>query len=55
MLIQTLLNKCHPLNQFVYKSIRFERVNGKESIIVDVVARKNSRTICSTCERARGN
>lgn len=51
MLIQTLLNKCHPLKQFVYKSVRFARVKGQESLIVELVPRKNSRSICSGCSK----
>ena len=34
---------------FVYVGERMEMVNSRESLIVDIVARKNSRPICSGC------
>lgn len=49
MQIKTLLNKFHPLKCFVYESTRLDVIKGRESLVVDVVARKNSRAVCSGC------
>lgn len=49
MQIKTLLNKLHPLKCFVYETIRPAVIKGKESLVVDVVPRKNSSAICSGC------
>lgn len=49
VLIKTLLNKCHPLKRFVYGSVSFTDVKSKQSILVEVIPRKNSKTICSCC------
>ncbi len=51
MLIQTLLNKCHPLKRFVYKNVRLTMFKGQESLVVKVCPRRNSRSICSGCSR----
>ena len=49
MRIVTLLNRVHYLKSFVYTDERMEVVDCQESLIVEVVARKNSRPICSGC------
>lgn len=49
MRILTLLNRVHYLKSFVYTNERMEVVDNQESLIVEVVARKNSRPICSGC------
>lgn len=51
MLIQTLLNKCHPLKRFVYKSVREGEVKGQKSLLVEVCPRKNGTLICSGCSK----
>jgi transposase len=55
MLIKTILNKCHKFKSFVYGNARFAENEGKTVIEIDVKPRKNSKTICSGCQKpARG-
>ena len=49
MRIRTLLNRCHKLKSFVYVKEQLEVINGQEALVVDVVPRKNGKTICSGC------
>lgn len=49
MRIRTLLNRCHNLKSFVYEKEQLEHVNGVESLVVDVVPRKNGKGVCSCC------
>lgn len=51
MRITTLLNNCYYLKSFVYQKEILETVDGHDSLIVDIVPRKNSRPICSGCHR----
>jgi transposase len=50
--IKTLLNRCHPLKQFVYRKIEMTTIKGEESLVVSVEARRNSKAICSCCGKA---
>jgi transposase len=47
--IQTILNHCYRHKSFVYAGCRWERIGGKESLVVDVQPRKNGLTECSIC------
>jgi len=49
MRIRTLLNNCQNLKLFVYKSERLESVYGKDSLVVEIEARKNSKPSCGEC------
>ncbi len=49
MRIRTLLNRCHYLKSFVYEKELLEVINGKETLVVDVVPRKNGKGVCSSC------
>lgn len=49
MQVKTLLNKILPLKCFVYETIRLAVIKGRESLVIDVVPRKNSSPICSGC------
>lgn len=49
MRIRTLLNRCHKLKSFVYEKERIEEIEGGACLVVDIVARKNSKPICSGC------
>ena len=51
MQVQTILNQCYKFKSFVYHQVRFVTVNGKKCIEVDVLPRRNSRPICSCCEK----
>ena len=51
MLIKTILNKCHKFKSFVYGNARFAENEGKTVIEIDVKPRKNSKTICSGCQK----
>ena len=52
MRIKTLLNNCHDLKSFVYKSEKLEQVGGKLSLVIEIAPRKNGRPVCSGCGRA---
>lgn len=52
MRIRTLLNNCHNLKSFVYKSERLETILGKASLVIEIEARKNGKPACSECGRA---
>lgn len=54
MRIVTLLNRVHYLKSFVYISERMEVIDSRESLVIDIVARKNSRPICSGCGSKTG-
>lgn len=49
MRIRTLLNRCHNLKSFVYEKEQLEVINSQETLVVDMVPRKNGRAICSGC------
>jgi len=49
MRIRTILNRCHYLKSFVYEKEYLEVIKGQESLVVDVVPRKNGKAICSGC------
>lgn len=51
MRIRTLLNDCQKYKSFVYQKEYTEIINGKLALIIEIVERKNSRPICSCCER----
>jgi transposase len=51
VLIKTLLNRCHPLKRFVYQKVELTTISGKESLVVTVEARRNSKAICSGCSK----
>ena len=54
MRIVTLLNRIHYLKSFVYIREQIEMIDAQPSLVVDVVARKNSRPICSGCGSKTG-
>ena len=49
MQLKTILNQCHKFKAFVYDQVRFVNLKGERHIEVVVVARRNSRAICSYC------
>jgi transposase len=49
MHIKTLLNRCYAIKCFVYGADRLEEVSGRESVLVGVESRRNSRAVCSGC------
>ena len=51
MQLKTILNQCHKFKSFVYDQARLVNRNGKKHIEVDVVPRRNSKAMCSGCER----
>jgi transposase len=51
VLIQTLLNRCHPLKRFVYRKAEFVRLQGEDRLVVSVEPRRNSKPICSCCDK----
>ena len=52
MRIRTLLNDCQKFKSFVYKREYIETISGELALIVEIAERKNSRPICSCCEKA---
>ncbi len=53
MRLKTILNHIQKFKSFVYQDARWdERLTGRLCVIVSVVARANSRPICSGCEKA---
>jgi len=51
MRIQTILNRVEKFKSFVYGEARLEERAGGPVMIVQMVARKNSRVFCSGCGR----
>ncbi len=51
MQVKTLLNKFLPLKCFIYETIRFSLMKGRECLVVEIVPRKNSKAICSGCSK----
>ena len=51
MQLKTILNQCQKFKSFVYDQVRFVDWNGEKHIEVDVLPRRNSKAICSCCER----
>jgi len=51
MQLKTILIQCHKFKSFVYDQVRLVKRNGKQHIEVDVLPRRNSKAICSGCER----
>ena len=51
MRIRTLLNDCQKFKSFVYQKEYTEMINGKLALIIEIAERKNSRPLCSCCER----
>lgn len=49
MRIRTLLNQVHKLKSFSYHKERFESVNGRNCLVIDIIPRKNSKPVCSGC------
>lgn len=49
MRVQTVLNHCYRHKSFVYCGCRWDRVGGKDALVVDIAARKNGLAECSEC------
>jgi transposase len=49
MLVKTILNKIVKFKCFVFHRCIWDIVNGLESLIVEIHARKNSKAVCSGC------
>lgn len=49
MLIKTLLNKVERFKSFVYGTVCIMLVTDIEALVIDIEARRNSRSICSEC------
>ena len=46
-----MLNKCHKFKSFVYGNARFAENEGKTVIEIEVKPKKNSKAICSGCQK----
>jgi len=51
MLIKTLLNKLQRFKSFVYSTVQILRINDIESLVIDIVPRRNSLPICPQCNK----
>lgn len=51
MQLKTILNQCYKFKSFVYDQVRFVNGNGQKHIEIDVLPRRNSKAICSGCEK----
>lgn len=51
MRITTLLNKCYYLKSFIYHKESQEQVAGQDALVIEIVPRKNSRPMCSCCQK----
>ena len=49
MQLKTLLNACHRLKGFVYRSVGFQSVKGRLCVAAEIAPRKGSKPICSGC------
>ena len=47
--VETLLNHCYHLKSFVYSAVRWDRCGGRDTLIVDIIPRKNGLPVCSLC------
>ncbi len=54
MLIKTLLNKVEKYESFVYEGVRFEVVEGREALVVEMRARANAELKCPECGQRFG-
>ncbi len=52
MRIRTLLNDCQKFKSFVYQKEYMETIDGKMALVIEIAERKNSRPICSCCEKS---
>ena len=50
MRIRTILNQEYSFKSFVYARERFKEIDGRCSLVIDVIPRKNSKPICSGCD-----
>lgn len=51
MQLKTILNQCYKFKSFVYDQVRFVNGQGNKHIEIDVLPRRNSKAICSGCEK----
>ena len=54
MLIQTVLNKIENSKSFIFGDIRIEPIHGEETMVIEILPRKNGKTECPTCGREYG-
>lgn len=53
MLIKTILNCIEKFKSFVFSQSWIEESQGKETLVVEIQPRKNSRPECPVCGRRR--
>lgn len=49
--MKTILNRVQKFKSFVYGATRWEEIYGTQALLVEVLPRRNSRPICSGCQR----
>jgi transposase len=52
MQLKTILNRVHKFKSFVYGEVQWEEIDGDRVLVVEIWPRRNSRPICSGCQRA---
>ena len=51
MQLKTILNRIQKFKSFVYREVRWEEINGRESLLIELFPRRNSHPVCSGCLR----
>ena len=51
MLIQTVLNRIENFKSFIFGDVRIESIHGEESLVIEILPRKNGKPECSACGR----
>jgi len=54
MLIKTILNSIEKFKSFVYKKCYWEQLSGRESLVIELIARKGSQGRCVECGKRGG-
>ena len=52
MLIKTILNSLEKFKSFIYGNMYFETIKKKPSLIIEILARKNSQGKCVSCGKS---
>ena len=51
MLIKTILNSIEKFKSFIYDQCRFEWIAGEKALVIELLARKNSKGRCGQCNQ----
>ena len=51
MLVKTILNSIEKFKSFVYDKCYWEMINGEKALVIDLLARRNSKGQCGQCNQ----